>query len=75
MAFFFTVEFDCAAMGEDVAQATSAPTKRKFKVFWAGICFPPLQSPQQKPIDKKIFNSLESCSSGNHAGKPASRCT
>jgi hypothetical protein len=30
-------EFDCAAMGKDAMQATSAATKRRFKAFWTGI--------------------------------------
>jgi hypothetical protein len=35
-------EFDCAAMGTGVAQATSAATNRKFKAFRTGISSPPL---------------------------------
>jgi hypothetical protein len=31
-------EFGCAATGTAVAQATSAPTKRQFRVFRIGIC-------------------------------------
>jgi hypothetical protein len=30
-------EFDCARMGTDVAQATSAPTKAQIKAFRIGI--------------------------------------
>ncbi len=33
-------EFDCAAMGTHVAQATSVPTKRQCKAFRTGISSP-----------------------------------
>jgi len=37
---FNRVEFVCAAIGTDVAQATSAPTKKQFKAFWSGTSSP-----------------------------------
>jgi hypothetical protein len=30
-------ELDCAARNKDVAEAKSAPARRNFKAFWAGI--------------------------------------
>jgi hypothetical protein len=31
---------DCAAMGTDVKQATTAPTNKQVKAFWPGISSP-----------------------------------
>jgi hypothetical protein len=36
-AAFGKDEVDCAAMGTDAAQASSAQAKRQFKAFWIGI--------------------------------------
>jgi hypothetical protein len=44
-ATFNKDEFDCAAMGTNVAQATSAPTKRQFKAFRTDISFLYFNSP------------------------------
>jgi hypothetical protein len=47
-------EFDCAAMGTEVEQATSAPTKRKCKAFRTGISSP-ASIHRKKPGEKSYF--------------------
>jgi hypothetical protein len=48
-------DLDCAAMGTDVKQATTIPTKKHVKAFCAGI-------------SSLLFNTLEQDLSGAQAG-------
>jgi hypothetical protein len=47
----------CAAMGPDVAQATSAPAKKQFKMFRTGINCLHFHS-QHEPTDKTILQAF-----------------
>jgi hypothetical protein len=53
----FNKEVDCAAMGAQVVQAISVPTKRQFKAFWTGISSLRFNSPARtdRQIDKTIL--------------------
>ena len=50
-------EFDCAAMGLDVAEATSAPTMRTFNTFRNDITFLHFNF-QQQTIDNTLVVTL-----------------